>query len=686
MRSRTARAGHVAVLFVLTLLVAACPDGDPFSTDLNAGRDDDDATEAPNDDDLSNDDDLAIDDDDTGLTSDDDDAVLNPVDDDDTIEDLIDDDDATGVPANDDDSAQTDDDDTAQADDDDTAQTDDDDSAPADDDDTAPTDDDDSALADDDDTAQADDDDTALADDDDTALADDDDSAQADDDDSALADDDDSALADDDDSAGPAEPPNRPPGVPTIAIEPSTPFTIDALVMDLVSPSVDPDGDPINYDIAWTVNGVPAPAFGEEVDATATAKHQIWSVEVTAFDGLEASLPATASVVVENSPPTIGSVEASPSDLLAGGSATCLTNAVYDPDGDSLQLGFSWFVDAVEVDTDQDLDSTVLSRGQEVSCIATVTDDDGATAAADSELVVVGNTPPTPPAVALSGADGDPGTELLCEVIVESGDVDGDLLSYQFAWTVNAAPTQWTGPVLPAGTTDFSQIWTCSAQAHDGTDAGAWSGVASFGTCNPNLWFFDLDGDGDGDNSNSISSCSQPEQTSNSPWDCNDDDATIHPWAGDVAGDGIDSDCDGYDCEADFLGPTYFSACPNPATWDDGHALCLGMGYTGLAQMLSADEQALLSELTANAALGDTAALWLGLSDGLAEGTWQWPDGSEPTYTEWAPGQPAAMLPEQDCAMLVLGGEDSEMWVAGDCLSTAPLGDLGTTGVICEQR
>ena len=36
--------------------------------------------------------------------------------------------------------------------------------------------------------------------------------------------------------------------------------------------------------------------------------------------------------------------------------------------------------------------------------------------------------------------------------------------------------------------------------------------------------------------------------------DCNDSDPSIHPLAGDTYGDGVDSDCDEPDCEADFDG------------------------------------------------------------------------------------------------------------------------------------
>ena len=36
--------------------------------------------------------------------------------------------------------------------------------------------------------------------------------------------------------------------------------------------------------------------------------------------------------------------------------------------------------------------------------------------------------------------------------------------------------------------------------------------------------------------------------------DCDDTDPTVHPFAGDTYGDGVDSDCDGMDCEAAYVG------------------------------------------------------------------------------------------------------------------------------------
>ncbi len=600
MRSQSRRFGRLFAVGMLTLALDACPDGDPFDTELDAEVDDDDTP------------------------------------------------------------------------------------PPADDDDFVP-DDDDAATLDDDDTAIADDDDTAIADDDDTAIADDDDTAIADDDDTAIADDDDTAIADDDDST-PASAPNQAPAPPVVSIAPGEPHTVDHLMLELVTPSVDPDGDPVSYVLAWSVDGEPAPSFGDEVDAAATSKHQEWSVEVHATDGELDSDPVVVSVVVANSAPSIASVDVDPDELLRGSTAACVVGAVADADGDPVALSWEWTVDGTPVEADELLDSTPLVRGQEVACAVTATDDEGAATTLQSPTVVVGNTPPLPPELVIAATDGEAGTELLCEVVVEGSDPDGDPLSYVFTWSVDGSPTPYTDAVLPAGVSDFNQQWTCAARSYDGEDVGEAAAPTTFQTCNPRLWFYDLDGDGEGDTFNTVEGCAQPADAVTSPWDCDDGDPTIYRRAGDEASDGIDQDCDGYDCEAGWFGDAYFVACANQSTWEDAHLLCSGMGYQGLAQAGSEDEHAFQAELASGADLGDAAALWLDLSDTAAEGDWRWADGSAVGWAAWAPGQPAASTPDQDCALLVVSGDDEGMWVAGDCTTPIPLGDLGHAGFICEHR
>ena len=68
-------------------------------------------------------------------------------------------------------------------------------------------------------------------------------------------------------------------------------------------------------------------------------------------------------------------------------------------------------------------------------------------------------------------------------------------------------------------------------------------------------WYFDSDGDGDGDPNNSTTNLTgnifQWQLNSD---DCDDTDASIFPGAAEIAGDGIDQDCDNIDTPSIFAG------------------------------------------------------------------------------------------------------------------------------------
>ena len=61
------------------------------------------------------------------------------------------------------------------------------------------------------------------------------------------------------------------------------------------------------------------------------------------------------------------------------------------------------------------------------------------------------------------------------------------------------------------------------------------------------IWYADGDGDGYGDVSTTADACMQPVGYVATSGDCDDGDASVHPGASEVAGDGIDQDCDGED-------------------------------------------------------------------------------------------------------------------------------------------
>jgi hypothetical protein len=156
--------------------------------------------------------------------------------------------------------------------------------------------------------------------------------------------------------------------------------------------------------------------------------------------------------------------------------------------------------------------------------------------------------------------------------------------------------------------------------------------------------------------------------------ECDDSDLYIYPLAGDSWNDGVDSDCDGLDCEATWVGAAYFAACPAPLDWFAAEPACMAGGHDGLASIEDAAEQVVAESL-----LGTTGVMfgWFGLNDVTTEGVFAWTNGNAVTYTNWAPGEPNDFNGVEDCGVVqaALGYQ----WNDDQCASVFD-------GVLCETR
>ncbi|MEY3212375.1 MAG: hypothetical protein RIT28_2856, partial [Pseudomonadota bacterium] len=112
---------------------------------------------------------------------------------------------------------------------------------------------------------------------------------------------------------------------------------------------------------------------------------------------------------------------------------------------------------------------TYFSKGQTVVCLATPTDGTSSGTAVTSNTVTVLNTAPTLTSVSISPSSPTASSTLTC---TPSGgaDVDGDTVSYTYAWTVNGV-SKGSSSTL-SGAFKGADTVVCSVTPSDGSASG----------------------------------------------------------------------------------------------------------------------------------------------------------------------------------------------------------------------
>ena len=128
---------------------------------------------------------------------------------------------------------------------------------------------------------------------------------------------------------------NSPPTAPVVGITPGSPLSNDNLVCEIITPSTDPDGDPITYSYSWYKDDVVQPGLtSSTVHSSNTAKGETWQVVVTPNDGTDDGPSASDQVTIGNSPPV---AHAGPDQIvMVNAQVTLDGSSSYDPDGDPL--------------------------------------------------------------------------------------------------------------------------------------------------------------------------------------------------------------------------------------------------------------------------------------------------------------------------------------------------------------
>ena len=190
-----------------------------------------------------------------------------------------------------------------------------------------------------------------------------------------------------------------------------------------------------------------------------------------------------------NTPPTILSIEITPSVAYASDSLTCTVTDYNDPDGDnvvftySLSLGATMSQGGTQLTPDNpNTVSSGYSAGDQVLCEVTPSDyDQNGNFISEGTPVVtyitIQNTPPTISSVAIGYSTQQhtsgtfAGDQLTCTPSGGS-DLDGDVLTYGYTWYVNGVSHSTTQNLDTTGMSSGDVVY-CSVVANDGTDDSA---------------------------------------------------------------------------------------------------------------------------------------------------------------------------------------------------------------------
>lgn len=241
----------------------------------------------------------------------------------------------------------------------------------------------------------------------------------------------------------------------------------------------DADGDEVTLDLWWLVNGR---GVSKELslDWALFARGDVVEVQGTPSDGfVEGETVLSAQITVGNAPPIIEESVFNAQPVYTD-SVLMPENIVGDADGDEVTLTYAWSVNSASAGDDTGvLDGLVhFDRGDTVAYTIVPNDgtEDGTVFTSATETVA--NKPPELPEVAISPSPPGSDDDILCEIITDSVDADGDTVSYTFSWDYNETAytgltdtTDYTGDTIPSAATALGDLWTCHISATDGTDA-----------------------------------------------------------------------------------------------------------------------------------------------------------------------------------------------------------------------
>ena len=223
------------------------------------------------------------------------------------------------------------------------------------------------------------------------------------------------------------------PTQPTVNISPAAPQTADDLLAT-ASGSADPEGNTVTYTYDWFLNGTTTSYTGPTLSNSATTKGETWTVEATPSDGSSTGPSGNASILIENTGPTLTSVTLTPSiSVYNDDTISCLAVAS-DPD-EILSPLYTWSSDGIILGGGSTLvlNNTGIMPESVVECLAEVVDSEGLTDTGVATITVL-NRDPVITSVTISPLSPTSSDELTCAGI--ASDPDGETPALSIEWYI----------------------------------------------------------------------------------------------------------------------------------------------------------------------------------------------------------------------------------------------------------
>ncbi len=191
-----------------------------------------------------------------------------------------------------------------------------------------------------------------------------------------------------------------------------------------------------------------------------------------------------------NAPPGQPALRVDPPEPKTTDTLRCVIDiASFDPDGDAVEYAFSWALDGVDTGiTEANIESVMTVKDQTWMCTVIPTDANGAVGPGASASETIRNTGPEAPDVLISPNEPVVANDLECTIENPSYDVDGDEVTYTYAWLKNGSPLGVAVPFLAWTVTEVSDQISCIVSPWDGFEDGpvgeAWVEVHQ----DPKLW------------------------------------------------------------------------------------------------------------------------------------------------------------------------------------------------------